>query len=323
MRVRPLGFQDIQWGGSTRDAVYKVWRHAAVRATPGQADEYGAERRTVSVDGARLHWRILLADGGQVTRTPVTMIHGATTNSADFMISIAAQPAKDRPVYAVDRPGSGFSDRGDPYTAHDPREQARRIAAGLRVLGVERTVVLGHSYGGAVALAFALVAPELTAGLVLLAPVSHPWPGGLAWYHEVAARPILGAVLTHTVVPVYGRVGGPRAIDGAFTPDRAPDAYWRRARMDLYFRPHAFRATAEDLVRLKAHISEMVPHYRRLRVPSEILVGTHDLTVSPSLHAYNLAQDLSDARLAFLRGVGHAPHHAQPEAVLAALARLA
>ena len=42
-------------------------------------------------------------------------------------------------------------------------------------LGVERPLVLGHSYGGAVALAWATRHPEATAGLILLAAASNPW----------------------------------------------------------------------------------------------------------------------------------------------------
>ena len=42
------------------------------------------------------------------------------------------------------------------------------------------------------------------AGLVLLAPATHPWPGGVTWYYDLAARPVVGPLFSWTVALPVG-----------------------------------------------------------------------------------------------------------------------
>ncbi len=57
-------------------------------------------------------------------------------------------------------------------------------------LGVSAAVVVAHSLAGAVGLAMALDSPGFVSALVLIAPVSHPWNGGVAWYYTAGAHPV-------------------------------------------------------------------------------------------------------------------------------------
>src|SRR6266851_751961 len=99
-------------------------------------------------------------------------------------------------------PGSG-AHRSCPSGFRAPRRgrgrQAALIAEALGRIGVARFVLLGHSLGGAVASALALAFPARVAGLVLLAPVTHPWEGGLAWYNAILSTPVIGPLFAHTV----------------------------------------------------------------------------------------------------------------------------
>ena len=60
-----------------------------------------------------------------------------------------------------------------------------------------------------------------------------------------------------------------------------------------------------------------------LRSPTIIITGDRDTMVSPKINACALAATLPRAKLVFLKGVGHMPHHAAPEAVAAAIDELA
>ena len=72
--------------------------------------------------------------------------------------------AERHDVIAFDRPGHGLS--GWPgATAAQLAEQARLLRGGLAELGVRRATIVGHSYGGSVALAWALDAPDSVDGL--------------------------------------------------------------------------------------------------------------------------------------------------------------
>src|SRR5437588_788530 len=79
------------------------------------------------------------------------------------------------------------------------------------------TVVV-HSLAGVLGLAMALEAPAFTRGLVLLAPVSHPWPGGVWWYYTVAADRIVGALFRWLVVPIAGIAVVRGAMRSVFAP---------------------------------------------------------------------------------------------------------
>ena len=63
--------------------------------------------------------------------------------------------------------------------------------------------------------------------------------------------------------------------------------------------------------------------YDLLKMPVEIIHGDADTIVPMHIHAERLVNDLSDAALTRLPGMGHMPHHADPEAVIAAIDRAA
>src|SRR6201987_3694694 len=100
---------------------------------------------------------------------PVVMLHGASANLEDMRLALAEEFRGRRPVIFIDRPGLGFSLR-DRDQGASTSYQAAVLRGVLDRLGVERAIVVGHSWGGALALAFALDFPERTAGLVLIAP---------------------------------------------------------------------------------------------------------------------------------------------------------
>jgi pimeloyl-ACP methyl ester carboxylesterase len=88
-------------------------------------------------------------------------------------------------------------------------------------------------------------------------------------------------------------------------------------------RPKTFFANARDLALLENFIAAQVPSYVDLRSPTIIITGDRDTMVSPKINACALAATLPQAKLVFLKGVGHMPHHAAPEAVAAAIDELA
>jgi pimeloyl-ACP methyl ester carboxylesterase len=102
-----------------------------------------------------------------------------------------------------------------------------------------------------------------------------------------------------------------------------PPDYVRRAAIRLVLRPKTFFANARDLALLRNFIAAQVPSYAGLRAPTVIITGDRDTMVSPKINACALAATLPRAKLVFLKGVGHMPHHAAPEAVTAAIDELA
>jgi pimeloyl-ACP methyl ester carboxylesterase len=231
--------------------------------------------------------------------------------------------AATRRVILIDRPGHGFSDRPGGALDASPGRQASLVAQAIAGLGVGRAIIVGHSWSGALAAAYALDYPDRVAGLMLLAPVTHPWPGGISWYNDIAALPVISQLFARTIVLPLGLCLIGRAVAQVFAPQAAPERYVRRAASLLVLRPAEFIANAQDLAALRGFVAEQVPRYRAIAAPTVIITGDRDRTVSPKIHAGAVAALIPNAKLVELAGVGHMLPHVAPAAIIAAIDTLA
>ncbi len=292
-----------------------------VLATARIEAAYPAAGRFVEVAGGRLH---VLELGPAVAdeQLPIVLVHGASGNLQDLRIALGDRLAANRRVILMDRPGHGWSDRPGGAADASPARQAALIAQALDCLGIKRFVLLGHSLGGAIATALTLAYPTRIAGLVLLAPVTHPWPGGLAWYNGILSTSVIGPLFARTVALPLGALRLAGGAASVFAPQPAPTDYVRRAAIRLLLRPAEFVANAQDIAVLKKFVAGQAPRYAEIVAPTVILTGGADTTVSPYIHARAIAAAVPDARLIVLDGVGHMPHHTDTDAVMAAIGQL-
>jgi len=270
----------------------------------------------VPVDGRDVH---VLRQG---TSGPVAlMIHGASANAREFSWTLAPRLGDDMRVLMADRPGHGYSERFD--GAEQLGAQARQMAGVLEALAPgEKAVIVGHSFGGAVALRLALDRPDLVSGLVLLAPVTHDWgSGGTAWYNAFAAPPVIGTAFSQ-LLPLVGPAQVRGGIDEVFDPASAPEGYFENSGIGLLFRPANFRANARDVLSLQAELAAQSARYPELQVPVIAFSGSQDTVLSPKLHVGELKKQAA-VELIILPKEGHMPHHGEGEAVADAIRRLA
>lgn len=258
----------------------------------------------VEVGGDRVHV-IQSGDSGPV----VLMIHGASANAREFTSTLAPRLSGDHRVLMADRPGHGYS--GRPDNSETLAVQARQMAGVLQALAPgERAVVVGHSYGGAVALRVALDYPQLVSGVVLLAPVTHDWGGGgEAWYNKAAGPPIIGPIFSQ-LVPLVGPSMAKTGIDGVFDPDPVPDDYYEKAGLGLLFRPPEFQANADDMNALRGELAGQEDSYPEIDVPVILFSGAKDTVINPLLHAGKIKHQVKNFTLVPLADSGHMPHHA-------------
>jgi pimeloyl-ACP methyl ester carboxylesterase len=287
---------------------------------------YPPEGQLLDVGGCHVHAYLAGDDG--TAKPDLVLLHGASGSLRDFTFSLIPALSPRYRVLALDRPGLGWTARtqahfNSPWTtrAESPAEQAAVLSAAAASLGITRPIVLGHSYGGAVALAWALAQPDRVASLVVLSGVSNPWPGGLGPLYTVLGTTLGGALLPPliTAAKPYHRLNA--TLHSIFTPDPVPQGYARHIGAGLTLRRDSFRANARQLTTLRPHIVEMSRHYASLPMPVEIVHGTADTVVPAHIHAHVLARQLPDARLTVLPGIGHMPHHACPDAVIDAIDR--
>ena len=292
----------------------------AVSPPSRDASAYPPTGRFVEAGGTRVH--VHAAGRARADAPTVILIHGASGNSRDFSFDLTDRLDDSYRVLAMDRPGLGHTPplhtRGE-----SPLEQAALLDAAAGALGVERAVVVGHSYGAAVAMAWALEHPERVAGVVSLAGATMPWPGGLGPWYTIASSGIGGA----TVVPLVSALAPPavarNAIESVFAPQEPPEGYAQYIGIGLSLRPRTLRASARQVNALKPYITAMAERYHRLDMPVEVVHGTKDTIVPLKIHGARMVELIPGARLTPLEGVGHMPHHARPEVAVAAIDRVA
>ncbi len=290
--------------------------HSAVY-TSRIEDSHPPAGTLVPVDGHDVH---VLTAG--TSGPPVLMIHGASANAREFSWTLAPRLASDHRVFMADRPGQGYSAR--PPGGHRLGVQARQMAGVLEALAPdEPAVVVGHSFGGAVALRLALDHPGKVRALVLSAPVSHDWGGGgLAWYNGYAARPIFGHAFSQ-LVPIVGPSSAGGGVARVFSPAPAPETYYDRSGIGLLFRPQGFRANARDVNFLREEIMAQQDRYGELAMPVVVFSGAGDTVIKPQLHAGRLQHEVARFTLVALPNEGHMPHHGEGEAMAGTIRRLA
>lgn len=284
------------------------WRATAREAAAEAA--YPPSGSFLTVDGKRLHYEMK----GQ--GPDLVMIHGASGSLRDLTFALRDQLTDRYRVIVVDRPGLGHS---DPLDETSLLAQARIIKAGVAQLGVTDPIVLGQSYGGAVALAWALDGGPRA--LVLVGSPSMPWPGQLdIWYRLTSNR--LGRAFAVPLASAWVSDGYVRsATTAVFAPDPVPPGYDDFLGTPLTLRRETLATNVSQVNALRAELVSMEPRYPSLTLPVELIHGSADTIVPLDIHSRPIVEILPDARLTVIEGAGHMPHHAHSDLVVQAIDR--
>jgi pimeloyl-ACP methyl ester carboxylesterase len=240
----------------------------------------------------------------------VVFLHGQPGTSADSLRLRQALPSWLKLV-APDRPGYG----ANPAPAAGFFGNARFVVDLLDAIGVESATLVGHSWGGGVALRVAQAHPGRVGALVLAASVG---PGCLNWIDRLLALPFVGEAISAPAFTLAAPLARPRyrrlvGVDAVEAPERgsvertlgasAPRPVWRSFLVEQ-------RALYTELPAVEAGLED-------IDVPTTVVTGSKDHFV-PTETARVLADRIRDARLQVIDGVGHVLHLRAP----AALARV-
>ena len=268
--------------------------------------------RFVEIDGVRLHY---IERGAGA---PLVMLHGLGSMVEELALSpVFALAAARYRVIAIDRPGYGHSSRPRGRW-WGPRAQAALVHRMLAELGIERPIVLGHSFGALVALALALAHPAGLRGVVLAS--GYYFPTGRIDVPLMAppAIPVLGDLLRHTVSPLIGRALWPGMLKLMFGPAAVPP-YFARFPVWMVLRPSQLRASAEESAVLLPSVFAMQHKYADLAVPPVLIAGAQDRYVDHERHSVRLAERIAGSELLLSPRAGHMVHHTDPRRVLQAI----
>jgi pimeloyl-ACP methyl ester carboxylesterase len=271
----------------------------------------GVEDHFVVVENLRVHY---IATG---TGRTVVMIHGNAGNVEDFNFGTVALLSPEYRVVAIDRPGHGSSDR-PAQKAATIEYQAQLLHQTLSSLGISRPILVGHSWGAALALAYSLKYPNEVSGMVLLAPAAYPDSGGNWLLRATTRTPVIGDLSLLFGTPLVGRRMLKQALIQAFYPEAVPNNYFKIA-SSLWLGRKQLKAYIEDEWALNNSLRSMSQRYSDIKIPVVIVTGKEDKIVSTKENAYRLQAVIPGSQLIELKNTGHEIPQTHPESIYSAL----
>ncbi len=264
--------------------------------------------RFARVDGCRLHW--VDCEGMKPDGSPLVLLHGLSDSHSSWM-HLVPRLARDRRVLVPDLPGHGLS--GRPDASYELKWYAHTMARWLESSCLESVDVVGHSFGGGVAL---MMLPECRRRIRRLILVSS---GGLgreiSFLLRLASLPY---VVEHFGQPFMGPATrlGLMAIGGSLSP---MDGAKRSAMNARRGSARALGRTVRDIIDWRGQRRSFLERPPDLALPPiAVFWGDRDAVI-PISHARKLAQSMDGVRLTVFGGCGHYPHHQQPDAFVRAV----
>lgn len=253
---------------------------------------------------------------------PVVFVHGQPGLGIDF------DPVAEllEPPYVVlspDRPGYGESGR----VPVSMGENVEILAALVEKQDLGRAVVVGHSYGGGIAILLAAKHPDLVGGLVLAGSVGSG--EHLGHVDRLLAAPLVGGLLVAGGLGAAGTVLPLIRAPGKLAPGRVgrwiaanlPDGSYARVATHKGG-VWSWRSVVAEQRSLFAEIGSIEEAIPNLRLPVEVLTGTWDIIVPPAVAA-STAASVRGAELWLVPGTGHFLNRDAPRVVARAVRRAA
>ncbi len=232
----------------------------------------------------------------------VVLLHGFAGWSDTWEELVTRFVARQKRVIAVDMIGAGASARTNDSAHYTTDAQARMVLAVLKQLGIERATIVGHSYGGRVAMQMAILAPASVTRILAIAPEAF-----------ATDRPPMAKLV---VVPVIGYAlafwsTAPRLIGiGLRSVSRRTEwvtaAQITRYTQPVYVQGH-LRAQICQSAAPKDGDMPVPRHLSRITCPVFIIWGDRD-PVFPARDGLKLVEQLPQANLAIVPNCGHIPH---------------
>lgn len=285
-------------------------QQSAVESEP-QPPRYAS--RFVTVDGTRLHYIV------QGMGRTVVLIHGNPGSAYDWLPVLTPLALHHR-VIVFDRPGHGHSQR--PKHGEDTVEgQAQLIHDALVQLRVERPIIVGHSWAGALALIYAIDYAKEVLAVLVVAPAVYEGHDGGSFLTGLPTVPVIGDAANYMLTPLLGSSLIRSELKKAFAPDPVPKNYLHAA-LSEWTRPGRVRAYALDETMFNSSLRKFSPRYPEITVPLSILAGDSDLIVSGKENALRLHEAVPKSRLVVLPRTGHEIPFTKPQSIIGEIERL-
>jgi pimeloyl-ACP methyl ester carboxylesterase len=284
------------------------------------------QARRRSLDSSRLHrWlrvgdvTLRLADLGE--GKPLVLLHGNGSSIEDFETSsILERASRKYRVLAFDRPGFGGSTRPGNviWTA---AAQADLIQSAMMQLGIDRYLVLGHSFGASVALECALRHAQSVDGVIAVSGYYYPAPRLDLAIAAFPALPVVGTLFRNTLLPPLAKMMWSLLMRKMFSPAVVSPSFSASLK-GIARRPSQLRSTAAESGLLFREAARSI-EYRTVSVPTGIVAGAGDALIDAKCQAERLHSEVRGSLLGVVAGAGHMVHQTSPGTVLEMIDRIA
>jgi len=267
-----------------------------------------SESRFIECNGFSVHYK-LFGSGKPL----IVLLHGSFLSIRSWQ-EVIHPLAKDCTVLAFDRPAFGLTSRPVPSKTNNarysPEAQSDLVVELMGKLGFQRAVLIGNSTGGTLSLLTALRYPEKVQGLVLAGPMIYSG-------YATSEVPAFMKPLMKAMSPAFSRVMK-FLISRLY--DRNIRGFWhKKDRLDAA----TLAMYRQDMMTgdwsrgfwelfLETHHLHLDERLKNISLPSLVITGEHDLTVSTE-ESLRLAEELPGALLEIIPDCGHLPQEEKPE----------
>ncbi|MEO0337051.1 MAG: alpha/beta hydrolase, partial [Pseudomonadota bacterium] len=248
-------------------------------------------------------------------------LHGASSSSVDYKLSLFDHLPEKYRLIAIDRPGLAHSER--------KFEKQKAFSGQLEVLhkAVKSLVdgpsyLVAHSLSGVIAARMLAEYPEDYLGFLGIAPALYPIGDGKSWYTVLSDLPLFGWFFRNALVPLAGPLIAPVLIDKNFHPNQAPDDYMRDSCLPLMFDSKKFLNNAYDLNLIRPYLDESYERYHKIKQPVSLIFGRQDQILASFSHAYGFRHKVPQVKINMIEETGHLPHHFHQDLISKELERI-
>jgi proline iminopeptidase len=249
---------------------------------------------------------------------PIIAVNGGPGLSHAYMMQndLWQRVAAHRLVILYDQRGTGASKHTQAGAPQTMEAQVADLDAVRKALALDQVAILGDSYGGMIAMAYAAAHPEHIARLILSDSAAPSWKGLVHLLPQVfpdqeerGERKAKRLAADPEAAAQAGLVNHMRMM---FYSTDLRDAYLAHMG-DLGFVPDVGRAVSQATEKL-----DLTAKLAGFHFPTLVITGRHDMNVAP-LTAWRMAHAIPRAQLVFFEKSGHLPAYEEPEKYLQTL----
>jgi proline iminopeptidase len=258
--------------------------------------------------GATIYYEVIGSGQG----TPLVVVNGGPGFDHTYLhlSSVWKSLAKNRRVVFYDQRGNGRSGALKPGQSCTLADQVDDLEALRKHLGFERIVLLGHSYGGYLSMAYAARHMDRVERMMVVDSAAPLWSDTLFLFKdvfpEITERRNALASADERGNKSAGRESIVLYLSMLFYSPEKRDSFVASLSADV-FNKQVNQLVAGDM----AHF-DLNPEIRKFKFPVLIITGRYDINVAPSV-AYNIHQAISGSHFTVFERSGHMPFYEEPE----------